>query len=75
MRHQYRITWMFPDGYKLIRLVRFTGWDAANRAARAPEYYRDIFRRAGLYDRSTGEYEYLDRFPTPSNVIVETTGE
>lgn len=75
MRRQYRISWNFPSRPPLVRLAYFNSDDSANRAARAPEFYWGIFRRAGLYDRSTSEFEYLDRFPTPSSVTVKPTGE
>jgi hypothetical protein len=71
MFEQYRLTWTFVGRPPLVRLVRFGSDGAAVRAARAPEFYRGIFRRAGLVYRSRSEFEYMDRFPVPSGVHVE----
>jgi len=71
MRHQYRLTWTFTGRPPLIRLVHFSSDGAAVRAAKAPEFQRGIFRRAGLASRTTSGFEYRDRFPVPAYVNVE----
>ena len=73
-RHEYRIEWNFIGRPALVRLVHFNSDGAAVRAAKSPEFQRGIFRRAGLVYRSRSEHEFMDRFPVPSAVHVQRTG-
>jgi hypothetical protein len=73
-RKQYRITWTFPNGRKLVRLIHFQSSIQAEHTCAAPDFYREIFRRAGLAYRTASAFEYLDHFPTPSGVTVTPSG-
>lgn len=71
MRKQYRIVWTFDGRPELVRLAWFDSPDAATRAANAEEWYRGVFRRAGIIKRHPrSEYEYMDRSPVPAFVSV-----
>lgn len=74
-RRQYRLEWCFIGRPPLVALVHFDSDGAAVRAAKAEEFYRPIFRRAGLASRTRSEFEYTDRFPIPSAVHVQRVAQ
>ena len=70
---KYKVTWRFGEGRQLVRLIPAPSLEIARKRAEAENYQRPIFRRANLYTRSTSAYEYLDHFPVPTEVLVETS--
>ena len=75
MTEQYRVEWRMANGAKLVRLVRGTSTESVQRAASTESYYRPIFRRANMFTRSTSAHEYMDRFPVPAEIKVQSIRE
>ena len=67
----FKVTWRFAEGRQLVRLIPAPSLEVARRRAESENYQRPIFRRANFYTRSTSAYEYMDRFPVPTEVLVE----
>jgi len=70
---KYKVTWKFASGSKLVRLIPAPSPDVARKRAESPDMQRSIFRRANLYTRSTSAFEYMDRFPAPTEILVEAS--